>query len=139
LIGVDALFAGALALEDAGRFDEALERYRRLLVQAPGHADAWHNQGLLLARLGRLAEAEQSHRAYVQAHPQSARARGDLDEHRSAATRADFIDDRADVLEPMRGIVANRFLFGPQRKSPRVDSGMCRSDWPAVARELLSR
>lgn len=68
------------------------------------------------------------------------RARGDLDEHRSAATRADFIDDRADVLEPMRGIVANRFLFGPQRKSPSVDSGIVPlEDWPAVARELLSR
>jgi protein O-GlcNAc transferase len=78
LIGVDALFAGALALEDAGRFDEALENYRRLLAQASGHADAWHNQGLLLARLGRLAEAEQSHRAYAQAHPQSVRARSDL-------------------------------------------------------------
>lgn len=78
MIGVDALFAGALALEDAGRFVEALEHYRRLLVQAPGHADAWHNQGLLLARLGRLEEAEQSHRAYVQAYPRSARARSDL-------------------------------------------------------------
>jgi hypothetical protein len=51
-----------------------------------------------------------------------------------------FIDDRADVLEPMRGIVANRFLFGPQRKSPSVASGMVPlEDWPAVGRELLSR
>jgi hypothetical protein len=27
-----------------------------------------------------------------------------------------FIDDRLDVLECLRGIVPNRFLFGPQRK-----------------------
>jgi protein O-GlcNAc transferase len=78
LIGIDALFARALALEDTGRLDEALAHYRQLLLQAPAHADAWHNQGLLLARLGRLNEAEQSHRAYLQAHPQSARARSDL-------------------------------------------------------------
>ena len=33
---------------------------------------------MLLARLGRLAEAEQSHRAYTRAHPKSARAWNDL-------------------------------------------------------------
>lgn len=33
-----------------------------------------------------------------------------------------FIDDRADVLEPMAGIVPNRFLFGPQRG--RIPAGM---------------
>jgi predicted O-linked N-acetylglucosamine transferase (SPINDLY family) len=73
-----ALFGRALALEDAGRADEALETYRALLAQAPGHEDAWHNQGLLLARLGRLREAEHSHRQYIHAFPDSARARSDL-------------------------------------------------------------
>ena len=34
-----------------------------------------------------------------------------------------FIDDRADVLEHLEGIVPNRFLFGPQR-SPHVPRGM---------------
>lgn len=29
-----------------------------------------------------------------------------------------FVDDRLDVLEPMRGIVAWRFLFGPQSRAP---------------------
>jgi hypothetical protein len=49
-----------------------------------------------------------------------------------------FIDDRADVLEPMRGIVANRFLFGPQREPPTMDSGLTSlKDWRAVAREFL--
>lgn len=33
-----------------------------------------------------------------------------------------FIDDRADVLEPMAGIVPNRYLFGPQRG--RIPAGM---------------
>ncbi len=89
MTGIDALFARALALEDAGRFDEALDHYRRLLIQEPGHADAWHNQGLLLARLGRLVEAEQSHRAYVAAHPQSVRARSDLADVLLALARYD--------------------------------------------------
>jgi protein O-GlcNAc transferase len=74
----EPLFAQALALEDAGRHEEALERYRRLLAQAPAHEDAWHNHGLLLARLGRLVEAERSHRSYVEAAPASPRARADL-------------------------------------------------------------
>ena len=78
MIGGDRLFARAIALEDAGRAEEALEHYGRLLAQAPHHADAWHNRGLLLARLGRLSEAEENHRAYVQTHCESARAHSDL-------------------------------------------------------------
>lgn len=65
--------AEALALEDAGRPQAALDRYRELLSLDPSHADARHNHGLLLARLGRLAEAEQSHREYARLHPSSAR------------------------------------------------------------------
>ncbi len=99
MIGIDALFARALALEDAGRLDEALEHYRQLLIQAPVHADAWHNQGLLLARLGRLEKAEQSHRAYLQAHPQSMRARSDLADVLLALAR---YDEAIEALE--RGV-----------------------------------
>jgi protein O-GlcNAc transferase len=78
LSGVDALFARALALEDAGQLDAALGCYGELLAAFPSHADAWHNRGLLLARLGRFAEAEQSHREYLQRFPESVRAQGDL-------------------------------------------------------------
>lgn len=74
----DALFARALALEDAGRAEEALEHYRRLLRLSPGHADAWHNHGLLLVRLGRLTEAEKSHRGYIASVPDSSRAHSNL-------------------------------------------------------------
>jgi predicted O-linked N-acetylglucosamine transferase (SPINDLY family) len=75
---VEARFAHAIALEDAGRPEEALEQYRALLQEQPQHADAWHNHGLLLARLGRLPEAEQSHRRYVSLFPEEARAHSDL-------------------------------------------------------------
>jgi protein O-GlcNAc transferase len=78
LNGVEPLFAEALQLEDQGRHAEALDRYRLLLQSSPELSDAWHNQGLLLARLGRFADAEQSHRRYVAAHPADARAYSDL-------------------------------------------------------------
>ncbi len=70
--------ARALAAEDAGRFEEALSCYRHILATQPGHADAWHNHGLLLARLGRLREAAESHRSYLRAQPGSPRACTDL-------------------------------------------------------------
>ena len=68
----------ALRMEDAGRLDEALSRYDLLVQKHPAHRDGWHNRGLLLARLGRLAEAERNHREYLQLHSADARARTDL-------------------------------------------------------------
>ena len=45
-----------------------------------------------------------------------------------------FIDDRADVLEAMMGVVPNLYLFGPQRAAAtRVHL----TTWKDVARELL--
>jgi protein O-GlcNAc transferase len=78
LSGANGLFARAIALEDGGRPDEALACYREILRQAPQHADAWHNHGLLLARLGRLGEAERSHRDYARLHPAAWRAHSNL-------------------------------------------------------------
>lgn len=75
---VRRLFASALALEDQGRAVEALECYRLALLADPSFEDALHNRGLLLARIGRLEEAERSHRDYIAAQPGSLRARLDL-------------------------------------------------------------
>lgn len=76
--GADPLLARAIALEDAGDPEAALEQYGRLLADYPSHADALHNRGLLLARLGRFGEAERSHREYTRLHPQDVRAHSDL-------------------------------------------------------------
>jgi tetratricopeptide (TPR) repeat protein len=76
--GPNAAYASAVALEDLGRLDEALASYDAALNLLPGHEDALHNRGLLLARLGRLDEAERNHRHYVELHPDSLRAHGDL-------------------------------------------------------------
>ncbi len=35
-----------------------------------------------------------------------------------------FVDDRVDVLEAMHGVVARRFLFGPQRKPAPAGAGL---------------
>jgi hypothetical protein len=48
-----------------------------------------------------------------------------------------FVDDRMDVLEPMRGIVAERFLFGPQRHTVPADTGVrALANWPEVGLAL---
>jgi len=89
-------FARAITLEDAGRVDEALAEYLILLEEQPHHADAWHNHGLLLARLGLLPEAEQSHRRYVGLFPEQSRAHSDLADVLLALARyADALDHAA--------------------------------------------
>jgi hypothetical protein len=35
-----------------------------------------------------------------------------------------FVDDRVDVLQAMRGVVRERILFGPQRRSPDAREGL---------------
>ena len=47
-----------------------------------------------------------------------------------------FIDDRVDVLEPMAGVVPNRYLFGPQRG--RTPAGMRHvGTWRDAAKAIL--
>lgn len=48
-----------------------------------------------------------------------------------------FIDDRADVLQPMLGTVPELLLFGPQRDRHVSASFRHVQDWSAVARALL--
>jgi hypothetical protein len=49
-----------------------------------------------------------------------------------------FIDDRFDVLDAMRGVVPNRYLFGPQREDTQRNSPVTEVlTWADVARLLL--
>ncbi len=48
-----------------------------------------------------------------------------------------FIDDRADVLGPMAGIVPWRYLFGPQRRGRPPSDMIAVGDWAQVAARLL--
>ena len=58
--------------------------------------------------------------------------------HCSALGITHFIDDRADVLGHLDGVVRHRFLFGPQRK-PRVPRGAVPViDWAAAADAVIA-
>jgi len=48
-----------------------------------------------------------------------------------------FIDDRADCLDPMRGIVEHRFLFGPQKREP-IDTVARVMTWADVQLKVLA-
>jgi predicted O-linked N-acetylglucosamine transferase (SPINDLY family) len=71
-------YASAVCHEDVGDDQQALAEYDRALRTSPPHADALHNRGLLLARLGRLEEAETNQRRFVDAHPGEVRAHSGL-------------------------------------------------------------
>ncbi len=91
-------YAAALALEDAGLTEEALSCYERALLAAPDFADALHNRGLLLARNGRLADAEINFRRCIEAHPDSERARSALADVLLAAGNYHGAIDELDAL-----------------------------------------
>jgi len=51
-----------------------------------------------------------------------------------------FVDDRLDVLEAMRGIVPNLYLFGEQRRPvPDLEWLMKVASWPEALEAILSR
>jgi predicted O-linked N-acetylglucosamine transferase (SPINDLY family) len=94
----DLLFVCALALEDLDQADQALKAYERLLASAPAMAEALHNRGLLLVRLGRFREAEENHRQYVREYPDSPQARVDLADILLAASRYEEAVSHIDAI-----------------------------------------
>lgn len=138
----NATYASAVVLEDLGRLDEALARYDAALNQVPGHEDALHNRGLLLARVGRLDEAERSHRRYVELHPQSPRAHGDLAEillalsrYEDATAELDWILARAprDALALLKRGVALASLRRFDDSRTAIGAALAADIWPACA------
>jgi hypothetical protein len=68
-------------------------------------------------------------------HVRFCRARSDKAIHCRELAITDFVDDRLDVLNALRGVVARRYLFGPQDQ-PAPDWVTPTPDWPAVAEAL---
>lgn len=68
----------AVALESAGRTDEAAALYRRLVAQEPGSALLWTNLGNAEARRGRVVDAERAYRRALELAPRDADALNNL-------------------------------------------------------------
>lgn len=68
-------------------------------------------------------------------HVRFCRARPDKAIHCRELGITDFIDDRLDVHQALRGVVPRRYLFGPQPQPPPYWVTPT-SDWPSVAKAL---
>lgn len=71
---LNSLFREANRLGRAGRFDEAVGLYRRLLSFAPGSAEIRNNLGIALQQAGRLDLAHEAYREALRLNPQLADA-----------------------------------------------------------------
>jgi tetratricopeptide (TPR) repeat protein len=71
-------FKLALALETAGRSDEAIVCYRRVLEHNPLHLEAWHKLAYLLKTMGQLDEAVLCYRRVLHLKPDFALAYSNL-------------------------------------------------------------
>ena len=63
------------------------------------------------------------------------RERSEKADHCRELSITDFVDDRLDVLEALRGVVARGYLFGPQDGGVPADV-VPTPDWPAVERAV---
>jgi hypothetical protein len=70
-------------------------------------------------------------------HVRFCRERADKAIHCRELGITDFVDDRADVLGHLRGIVERRYLFGPQEQ-PVPDDVVPTRDWAAVLAAVAS-
>src|SRR6266704_5311835 len=82
-------FSTALVCEAIGDLSAALRHYDRALALDSGFLGALQNRGFVLTRLGRLDEAIESNRRFVDARPQSVEAHYNLAESCLAARRYD--------------------------------------------------
>ena len=136
----------AAALEDSGRLEEALRLYTAALEAAPDLEDALHNRGLLLARLGRLGEAEANHRRYVAAHPTSVNAHRLLADVLIALGRYDEALLELDWVlarDPgfIEALVQRGIALACLRRLPeaQADLDQARARSPETVRKLLER
>src|SRR5205823_5769298 len=63
----------AVALEEQGKFTDAVTSYREILARNPRSVLAWTNLGNAERQLGRRAEAEQAFRTAIETDPAAAR------------------------------------------------------------------
>jgi len=99
------LYNLAVVLENQGRFEQAMEKYRECVALDPGYYVARFNLGRLLTRAGRFAEAEATHRETLRVAPdhvnsliglgEALRQQGRVEEARDVFARATATDARS--------------------------------------------
>ncbi len=99
------LYNLAVVLENQGRIDQAMDKYRECIALDPGYFVARYNLGRLLTRRGRFAEAEALHRETLRTAPdhvnsivglgEALRQMGRIEEARAAFARATEVDARS--------------------------------------------
>src|ERR1700744_4947301 len=62
VLDVQGIFADAVRHHTAGRLEDAVAGYRRILFLKPGYAEVHNNLGVALAAQGRIDEAEARYR-----------------------------------------------------------------------------
>ena len=135
--------AAAVLLEDLGRSGDALAHYERALTLDHGFEDALHNRGLLLARTGRLDDAEQNFRRYIEVHPESRRAYDGLvdvllalGKYQEVLAWTDRLPaDDASVLVRRGVALACLRRFAEAKET----LGLARSRYPEATREFVAR
>ncbi len=75
---IDAMMGEAVALQQGGKLDEALCRYREIIELYPEHPDALNNGGLIVSQTGNSAEGIKFLQAAVQASPDNAKSQNNL-------------------------------------------------------------
>jgi arylsulfatase A-like enzyme/Flp pilus assembly protein TadD len=68
-IGDIAAMSQATGLLEAGRLDEAIATYRRIVAENPRFSDAWNQLASTLARAGRYEEAATAYRTAIERSP----------------------------------------------------------------------
>lgn len=120
------MFAQAIAHHRAGRVAQATALYRKILKQAPRHADSWQLLGAAAHGLGNLDEAERHLRAALEIDPAHgpayyylARVLTDQDRPAEAVRAA----KQAVTLDP-RNLAAGIALAVAQRQSGAIDDAI---------------
>jgi tetratricopeptide (TPR) repeat protein len=99
------LYNLAVVLENQGRFEQAMEKYRECVALDPNYHVARYNLGRLLTRAGKFAEAEAVHRETLERVPdhvnsliglgEALRQQGKLAQARDSFARATAADPRS--------------------------------------------
>lgn len=77
-LDIEGIFAEAVQCHLAGRIEEAVAKYKRVLCLKPGHAEVYNNLGVALAAQGKNEEAVERYQCSLSLKPDSVEAHNNL-------------------------------------------------------------